>query len=400
MRGRLVFRAMALAPVIAFAADPPQPALARIEASPGAAWLIDVEAGSILATNAAGAELLCLADDGGAPLLDASMPALGRLRALAALPRQQDSTSERLVIWGRAGAVRRRCRIDIDRAGPRVLALVAVLGDADPAEGPEEADRRQRRDSAARDAGDEAPPARVARALRASLAHELKTPVSAIAAAAEIMKDERFGPLGTERYAGYAADILGSAQHVLGVIDRMLADESAAAGADAAARQLVFAEIDAAEVLRATASQLAPLAERAGIALAVEIVPRLPRLVADATSLRQIVFNLATNALKFTDRGGRITIAGLYSGDGPLTIAVSDTGTGMTEEEVARLLAPDRAGRPGRQRGAPGSNGLGLGLPLVRALARANGAELVIESAPGRGTSARVVFAKERIVPV
>lgn len=388
-----MFRAMAQARIIAFSVDLPQPALAQLEASPSAAWLIDVTGGRMLAANAAGAELLGLDRDGTAPALDASMPALRRLRAIAA--RETDAACERLVIWGRSGALRRQCRIDMHRGGPLAVAVVTALAEGDKAACAATGQRHER--DGAKPGTRDATPA-VSRALRASLAHELKTPVSAIAAAAEIMKDERFGPLGTPRYVGYASDILGSAQHVLNVIDRMLADGED--GAVSSPRDLVFTEIDPGEVLRASVSQLAPLAERAGISLALEVAPRLPRLVADATSLRQIVFNLATNALKFTDRGGRITVAARYDAEGPLTIAVSDTGAGMTQDEVARLLASDRGTTPERRSGVPGSRGLGLGLPLVQALAEANGAALVIESAPGRGTSVCVVFGKDRVIPV
>jgi signal transduction histidine kinase len=238
------------------------------------------------------------------------------------------------------------------------------------------------------------------------------TPLSAIAAAAEVMKDQRFGPLGTARYVGYATDIHSSAQHALGVIERMLAD----AGGDLAnaggvlvspTGTLNFAEIDAGAMLETSVSQVAPLAERAGVALTLELAPRLPRVVADATSLRQILFNLLTNALKFTERGGRVTVAARYNGDGPLRIAISDTGRGMSRREVEGLRGgqvPRRERRGGTRASAGGSAGvsagLGLGLPLVRALAAANGAELVIESEPGRGTSACVVFGKDRVIPV
>jgi signal transduction histidine kinase len=234
--------------------------------------------------------------------------------------------------------------------------------------------------------------------VRASLAHELKTPVSAIAAAADIMQDERFGPLGSPRYLGYARDIHGSARHVLGVIDRMLAEgrtDPVPLSGD-----LDITQIDTGKTLEATVSQLAPLAERAGIALALELSPRLPHVIADATSLRQIVFNLVTNALKFTDCGGRITVAARHSADGPLSISVSDTGSGIAEAEIERLLAPGGTARRQPRGGAANTDGLGLGLPLVRTLASANGAAFSIESTPGKGTSASVVFGKERVVPV
>lgn len=440
---------MKRAPIITYAKHVPTPALSELEAANAPVWLIDVEGGRILAASAAGGALLGL-DEGASlrpdpsdspPVLDAAMPALTRLRTLAA--EAAGPVIERLVFWTRNGATPARCRVEIRRAGPRVLALVTAIADAvdgalvDPPftaavplagddaaklkeiarrirEGQVTSARLDRRKQRSVSASAAPAPTLAATAaipaeapfdaepelpahLRASLAHELKTPVSAIAAAAEIMKDERFGPLGSTRYVGYAADILGSAQHVLGLIDRMLAE---GATLDLRFPNLEFAELDAGELLQVSVSQLMPLAERAGIALTLDLAPRLPHIIADATSLRQIVFNLVTNALKFTDRGGQVTVATRYTGDGPLVIVVADTGAGMPQSEVERLLARDGASPPARRGHAAGAVGLGLGLPLVAALAAANGAALRLESAPGQGTAASIVFAKERVVPV
>lgn len=382
---------MANGSVIVFDTNLSAPALSKLEASGPAAWLIDVTAGCVLAANTAGAALLGLSKSGPPPTLDAAMPALVRLRAL--LSAEAEDTRELLVFWRHGEVLRRSCHVSLERDGSPVLARVAVLDDAAAdSDGPSGADVEP-------DVG--AGAASIPRALRASLAHELKTPISAIAAAAEIMKDQRFGPLGSERYVGYAADILGSAQHALSLVDRMLADGRTARDQDNAARQLTFTEVALEDVLQAAVSQLTLLAERAGLALSLEVVPRLPHLIADATSLRQIVFNLVTNALKFTDRGGRITVAAHYSGDGPLTVAVSDTGRGMTEAEVTQILDGVRpVDRPSLAGPGFGGKGLGLGLPLVRALAEAHGAKFVLRSAPGEGTTASVVFASDHVIPV
>jgi signal transduction histidine kinase len=421
-----------------FAKDLPAPALSHLEAAGDAAWLIDVAGGRILAANKAGGALLGLDAGTSPPLLDASMPAIARLRALASDDSHDcDAREEPLVFWAGGGAVRRQCRVRFLRDGSSVLAVVVAieergseLAHAAPSQAPAlflgddaaklkeiarriregqdnaRADRRLRESegsAAAKSPGPDAPPGAKLRpepdvpiSLRASLAHEIKTPVSAIAVAAEIMKDERFGPLGSARYVGYAADIHGNAQHMLRLIDRMLAE---GAESDDAQSTLNFAELDAAVLLQTAVSQLAPLAERAGITFKLELAPRLPHLIADATSLRQILFNLVTNALKFTERGGRVTVSARYGGDGPLTISVSDTGPGMTKTEAERLLAPAHTQRPSG-RAKRGGVGLGLGLPLVKALAKKNGADLCIDSAPGKGTTASVVFAKDRVVPV
>ena len=213
----------------------------------------------------------------------------------------------------------------------------------------------------------------------ARLAHELKTPLSANAAAAEIMRDERLGPIGSEKYRGYASDIYDSARHALGVIAHML---EAARGDDTPA-QLSFAEVDLDDLIRGVVSAMMPLAGDAGLVLAAQVGARLPHVVADPTSVRQMLLNLITNAIKFTPAGGEIHVSARYLGDGPVTLEVCDNGPGLdaTAEHAAR-------------------KGLGLGLPLVRAMAAANGADLVIDSAPGQGTAVRIAFRKDRVVPV
>jgi two-component system cell cycle sensor histidine kinase PleC len=407
--------------IVLFGEDLPAAVAAQLDAGEGAtAWVIDIDHGRVVAASGPGAALLGLGPEAGAgadsarsPLVfDAAMPALVRLRAVAASGEAPSGAGpEPLLFWTPNGAQRLSCRFRFARAGARTFAVVRL--DAAPADAESRAGapasvfsgddaaklreigRRIREGQAARGlkggpatsavlpaaaalhagpSGLEASPA-----ARARLAHELKTPLSAIAAAAEIMKEQRFGPLGGARYVGYAADILASAQHVIHLIDRMLA-EAAGADPDSLAGKLEFAEIDAGALLEATVSQLTPLAERAGLSLSLERSSRLPHVVADATSLRQIVFNLLTNALKFTGRGGSVTVAARYEADGPFTIAISDTGPGIGSRA--------------------GGAGLGLGLPIAQMLAEANGAELVIESEAGRGTSASVVFRKDRVIPI
>ena len=226
-------------------------------------------------------------------------------------------------------------------------------------------------------AGEKSEPSQLAK-----LAHELKTPLSAIAAAAEIMRDERLGPLGSERYRGYAADIFGSARHALWVINRMLET----AHADGAPSSLSFAETDLNQLVEAILSSMQPLAEEARISLTSGLAIRLPHVVADPTSVRQMLLNLLTNAIKFTGRGGRVQVTTNYVLDGPVTIEVRDNGPGVEGEN--------------NPRGPAAEKGLGIGLPLVRSMAEANGAVVELESRPGEGTAVRIAFRKDRVVPV
>jgi len=225
----------------------------------------------------------------------------------------------------------------------------------------------------------------------AKLTHELKTPLAAIAALAEIMRDERLGPLPDRRYRGYAADIHDSAMHAIGVLTSLL---EPAAGPHARP-PMVFAEVDVAAIAASSVSAFGPLAERAGVKLRLRSPPRLPHLVADSRSLKQIFLNLIANAVRYTPPGGEVEVSTRYECGTALGITVADNGDGMSEAELQRALSamPKKAGRAGRARS-------GLGLELVRALAEANGGMLEIESARGQGTCATVRFGPDRIVPV
>ena len=227
----------------------------------------------------------------------------------------------------------------------------------------------------------------------AKLAHELRTPLGAIAVLSEIMRDERLGPLGSQRYQGYAADIHESATHANSVLSSFLDPGAAAHGAGGA---MDFVELDLGELVSGTVSALEPLAARSGVALRASLAPGLPHLIADRRSLRQMLNNLIANALKFTPPGREIVVAVSYAVGGAVELMVADTGDGMTEPELVHMQADVAVPEPLRRR----SGGTGYGLPLVRALATASGATLEIDSALRAGTRVRITFPHARLVLV
>lgn len=420
-------------------------ARALVERAGRPAWVIAPATGRILAANAPATALLPMPPDGTA-CLDAAMPALATLRALLDVPQSGYDTTRTLLLWTPTGALRLTCDIrSVSQRSERGEWLLVVLQSGvapakaaaaeqpaevarivrDDAETLREIARRIRSGQPRASAGDKdlsadlrqgsargvmsdtrdddpakppsgTPVAGVADALSpdamARLAHELKTPLSAIAAAAEIMRDERFGPVGDARYRGYAADIHNSARHALELIARMLAARTS----ESPAAALEFVEIDPNALIAETLSAIAPLAEQARLILERTLAPRMPHVIADATSIRQILLNLITNALKFTPAGGTIEVATRRQSDGGVAIEVRDTGPGIAAEDLSRALTAN-AGAPA----APhAKRGLGIGLPLAASLAIANGATLTIDGAPDRGTVAILSFPQTRVVPV
>lgn len=218
----------------------------------------------------------------------------------------------------------------------------------------------------------------------AAISHELRTPLNAIRGFAEVMRDERFGPIGNTKYADYVRDIHASSELVLSLVNELLDLSKAEAGR----MELTFEGVDVADVAAQAVRLVAPLAERAGVELKTQIEKPLPKVVADRRSVMQVLLNLTANAIKYNKSGGEAVVSVHTGEDGSLILSVSDTGAGMSEADVAQALEPF-----GRAKSAKnGREGTGLGLPLAKALAEANRAEFAIDSTPGQGTQVRVVF--------
>lgn len=221
----------------------------------------------------------------------------------------------------------------------------------------------------------------------ARLAHELKTPLSAIAAAAEIMRDERLGAMGNDKYLGYASDIHDSATHALAVIADMLA-----AVPPADRQRTRGGAFDLADLAARSVSTLQPLAGQRGLALSHDADGSVLPVRANPTSVRQILLNLLTNALKFTPPDGDVRVGTGYLDDGSIFLVVRDTGDGMTTDAMSHAFDDTTDATAMRAGG-----GRGIGLRLVRRLAAENGAEFEIDSEPGRGTVVMLVFPKDLV---
>jgi signal transduction histidine kinase len=223
----------------------------------------------------------------------------------------------------------------------------------------------------------------------AKVSHEVRDPLNAIIGFAEIMMEERFGPLGNDRYRQYLKDIHASSAHIMSLVNDLLDLSKIEAGR----LELNFAGVALNELVQRCVALMQPQANRERIIIRTSFAPKLPQVMADARSLRQIVLNLLSNSIKFTSAGGQVIVSTVRTDAGEVVLHVRDTGIGMSEEELSIALEPFR-----QVATRAGSGGTGLGLPLTKALAEANGAGFRIDSKPGAGTLVEVTFPRERVM--
>ena len=225
----------------------------------------------------------------------------------------------------------------------------------------------------------------------AKVSHELRTPLNAIIGFSEVMSEEKFGPIANDRYKGYLADIHASGGHLLSLINDLLDLSKIESGN----LELDFTSVDVAAIVAQAVSLLEPQAARERVIIRTSLPDTLPPVVADDRSIRQIVLNLVSNAIKFTPPGGQVILSVLVDETGQLQIRVRDTGVGMSAEELTDAMVPFTQISNGEHTDLAGT---GLGLPLTRALTEANRAEFKIESTPSAGTLVQVIFPTNRVL--
>ncbi|MCW5749537.1 MAG: CHASE3 domain-containing protein [Alphaproteobacteria bacterium] len=223
----------------------------------------------------------------------------------------------------------------------------------------------------------------------AKMSHELRTPLNAVIGFADMIATETLGPVGKARYKDYAADIRLSGEHLLSLINDILDAAKSRQGM----LELEEQEVEAGALVESMARLVVPRAARRDIRVVVENATGRHILRCDPRRMRQILLNLLSNAVKFTPDHGEVRVGFTIERAGP-AFHVADTGVGMSREELRRALTPfGQAGRPSPRDEA----GTGLGLPLTRELVELHGGELQIETAPGKGTLARVRLPIERL---
>jgi two-component system cell cycle sensor histidine kinase PleC len=217
----------------------------------------------------------------------------------------------------------------------------------------------------------------------ANMSHELRTPLNAIIGFSDILVQQIFGALGHERYLQYARDIHGSGHHLLQIIADILDLSKIEAGK----LQIEIADVDPVALIKDAMRMTEASARSCGVAVVLEKVPSVGVVRADPTKLRQILINVLSNAVKFTPRGGRVSIAAMHEGASDLWIVVSDTGIGMTPDEVRIALEPFRQIESHLNKRFAGT---GLGLPLTKSLVELHGGTIEIESERGSGTTVTI----------
>ncbi len=223
------------------------------------------------------------------------------------------------------------------------------------------------------------------------MSHELRTPLNAILGFAEIMQQRMFGPVGSERYAGYVDDIHSAAEHLLNIISDVLDLSKAEVG------KLVLEEedVDIVELLESCLRLLREQAGEGGIRLSIDLPQNRPILRVDSRLIKQVAINLLGNAIKFTQNGGSVNVSFGSDSDGRFLINFKDSGIGIAKGNLEKVMEPfvQVEGAFARKHG-----GTGLGLPLVKRITELHDGKVVLDSELGVGTTVTIALPASRVV--
>ncbi len=225
------------------------------------------------------------------------------------------------------------------------------------------------------------------------MSHELRTPLNAIIGFSDIIKSEKFGPIGKAKYQDYANDIHDSGQHLLALINEILDLSKIESGSE----DLQEENLEVPAIVNTILTLVRERAATESIELDVELQNGLPALYADERKLKQILVNLLANSIKFTEAGGNVTLKVWCRDDSGFVFQIRDSGIGIALEDIPKAMTPFGQIDSNLNRKFAGT---GLGLPLTKHLIEMHSGSLDLQSEVGIGTTATVRLPAERIVPV
>jgi len=223
-----------------------------------------------------------------------------------------------------------------------------------------------------------------------SMSHDLRTPLNAIVGFSDIMAQEIFGPLGNQKYLEYTNNIHSSGLHLVNIVNDILDLSKIEEGH----YKLENTRVNLSEAVSSVLRMFSPQIQNKKLSTNVNIPDRLPDLWCDRRAVSQILSNLLSNAVKFNKETGLVSVQAHLNESGSVSLAVSDTGIGMSEDELNDIIEPFYSGNSHRARLKKGT---GLGLHLCKKLTSLHDADLNIKSGEN-GTTVTLEFPKERVM--
>jgi two-component system cell cycle sensor histidine kinase PleC len=224
------------------------------------------------------------------------------------------------------------------------------------------------------------------------MSHELRTPLNAIIGFSDIVQQEMFGPIGVGKYGEYVKDIHSSGEHLLAIINDILD----LAKAESGKLSLQESEFDLAVCVENCLRMCRARALSGDVELITQFSRRPIMVHADERLMLQLLLNLVTNAVKFTPKGGKVSVITSADYFGPVRIIVLDTGIGIAPDDIARVQRPFEQVENSKTRT---HGGTGLGLPYAKKLAELHGGTLSIESKVDHGTAITLLLPNARQAP-
>ncbi len=218
----------------------------------------------------------------------------------------------------------------------------------------------------------------------ANMSHELRTPLNAVIGFSEILNRELFGTLGEARYRDYARLIHESGEHLLQMVNDILDMSKIEAGKF----KIVKEPFNVGALVKSCCDLMRHTAEQRSLSLIVDIEPGIPELPADKRACKQMLLNVISNAIKFTDPGGWVRVSAKVAGRN-VALSVADNGIGIAEADLPKLGNPFVQANNSYDRSYDGA---GLGLSVVKGLAKLHGGKLELVSTLGAGTTATILL--------